>query len=365
MTAVPMLSRPTTDLARLIAMLVVCAIHATAVAMHHLAAGPIGGEDTIAVVLNQVGRFCVPLFVVLSGYGLAASHLARTPKAGWEWPFAKGRLLAIVLPYAVWSVAIDLILGRREPAVIAWHLITGGADYHFYFVPILLQCYLAFPLLVRGLNGYIVAALMLVQVAFALPAHQAWPWVGLTYPALASNAAPLWLGWFAVGMWLAGRAKASGPAEPRPGSAVPRTADLQVRLLSFSAVILAAAIVTTEFLWHMQAPGQDPGWYDHFNRWTVLLYTSAVLWALWTWNGTIAFWAAPEARAKAIALLGLLSFPVYLGHTLLLRALNQTVLSNHPLLLTLVLVLVATGVAWVVHRAVRPSWLRVAIGLGR
>jgi len=26
---------------------------------------------------------------------------------------------------------------------------------------------------------------------------------------------------------------------------------------------------------------------------------------------------------------------------------------------------VATGVAWVVHRAVRPSWLRVAIGLGR
>lgn len=104
------------------------------------------------VVLNQWARFSVPIFVLLSGYGLG---LRYRDSFGWK-EFLERRFTRIGIPFLFWTIAFvlayrvswdaALLTGAGQTAALAQAagalpaaLFTTGADYHVYFFMIILN----------------------------------------------------------------------------------------------------------------------------------------------------------------------------------------------------------------------------------
>ena len=103
------------------------------------------------ITLDQLSRFCVPVFLMLSGYGLATQYEHKKIRYA---EFVKKRVIKLLPLYLLWSVASILIISSvpgwsfgNQPEQIPVQLLLGQADYHLYFLPVLFQLYLLFPLL--------------------------------------------------------------------------------------------------------------------------------------------------------------------------------------------------------------------------
>jgi surface polysaccharide O-acyltransferase-like enzyme len=101
-----------------------------------------------SVPFQSFVRLSVPLFLALSGYGLAKKYTK-----GFVWhTFLSSRLSKLLPLYILWSLTIWLTLElnpewRIMPLQPIWkQLLLGTADYQLYFVPLILQLYLLFPL---------------------------------------------------------------------------------------------------------------------------------------------------------------------------------------------------------------------------
>jgi len=133
-----------------------------------------------SVPFQSVVRLSVPLFLALSGYGLAKKYAQKKI----TWPdFLIGRLGKLLPLYVLWSIIIALTLElnpqwRIMPIQPLWQqLLLGTADYQLYFVPLILQFYVLFPLFHRlkenQLQWLTVFALM-CQVVIALLLRWSW-----------------------------------------------------------------------------------------------------------------------------------------------------------------------------------------------
>jgi peptidoglycan/LPS O-acetylase OafA/YrhL len=91
---------------------------------------PFSPQAYFLIILDQLNRFCVPLFILLSGYLLTAYHIIRTPS---PIEFYKRRLLKLLPLYFLWWLIIKF----------TW----PDVGYHLYFVPLIFQLYLLFPVL--------------------------------------------------------------------------------------------------------------------------------------------------------------------------------------------------------------------------
>ncbi|MCL4397734.1 acyltransferase [Patescibacteria group bacterium] len=94
-----------------------------------------------SLFFDQLVRFSVPLFIALSGYLLAGKYLSRSLSLI---DFYLRRVTKLLPLYLLWSVIISLALS--QPITID-SLLWGRADYQLYFVPVIFQFYLLFPLL--------------------------------------------------------------------------------------------------------------------------------------------------------------------------------------------------------------------------
>jgi len=339
------MQRTSTDLLRLLAMTVVVLIHATAGCEWVIARG---GDwwswDGLGVVINQGARFCVPLFVCLSGYGLAARHLAGRRET---WPaFMAGRLGRIALPYVALSVVVLACQDWRGgllPTLEA--LARGQADYHLYFIPLILSCYLLFPLLVQRDSRVLWWTFLIVLLAFASPAHRLWETIGLRFPGLDGWSPHVWLFWFYHGIRLA---HADRRGDPAPGR------------WTLALALVAGVAVIAEFAWWVwPQPGAqpNPGWFDHFQRWVVVAYGLAFLAAWRAWRVGANLPAAP------VALLSALSFPVFLAHTAVLRLVLEYI-TTWPLSAGCITLGLTTAGVWILHVTVPGRWPRRLLGLG-
>lgn len=104
------------------------------------------------LIFNQIERFSVPLFVALSGFGLARKYLhSPFDLRG----FIQRRLWRLLPEYLIWSLIIFLLVsfyfheGQMYGTKINIFelLIWGKADYHLYFVPMIVVLYSLFPLI--------------------------------------------------------------------------------------------------------------------------------------------------------------------------------------------------------------------------
>lgn len=142
---------PEIDLIRAIAIIAVVLIHGTSSATLL----PIGsGSQAIFFILNKASLFTVPLFIWISGVVLFYTYYDRW-EPGMSRVFWTKRLRRILIPYVLWSLFYYLFNQvmfhgniRFDLIYFIKLLISGNASYHLYYMVIIVQFYLLFPLLI-------------------------------------------------------------------------------------------------------------------------------------------------------------------------------------------------------------------------
>jgi len=162
---------------RAAACLCVVLIHVTANPLYFSAPG--SAAQLGFLIANQFTRFAVPAFIFLSGLTLGWRYLGQNADFFYR-TFLVRRFYTVFLPYAAWSTIYTLstlsaLGGPWELTTvlkrIGYELLVGDASYHLYFVVLICQFYLLFPLFLYPLRK--------------LPFWNWWLGFGLFYQLLA------------------------------------------------------------------------------------------------------------------------------------------------------------------------------------
>ncbi len=200
---------PVFDILRVLATLAVIGIHVSA----DYASASWGG-----LLFNQITRFSVPMFIIISGFLLYFQDQNHSQPES-VLVFYHKRFGKIIAPYVIWTVLYTLMnqyLLHTWPdvpqlaTVIIRHLLWGTGTYHLYFMVIIIQCYLLYPLLKAWLEKHslsfvfsLLLLCMLCQVALYLHTIGIHPLPTLAHPQLYLIAFPIWVGYFGLGMYMA------------------------------------------------------------------------------------------------------------------------------------------------------------------
>ena len=110
------------------------------------------GYNDLTFFLNQIGRFGTPLFAVISGFLL----FYQVRKKGFDFKrFLSSRTVKIGAPFVFWSVFYLLLMfvfeGKNPLSdgekIFTVNFLLGNSYVHLYFMSIVFQFYLLFPLL--------------------------------------------------------------------------------------------------------------------------------------------------------------------------------------------------------------------------
>ena len=311
------------DLLRAIATTIVIGIHAS----HHWWFGvndstSINPEIFVSTFINQVGRWTVPMFVILSGFALAKSEEKRPFNLN---IFFQRRLWRIVPPYLLFTLLN--VIGRSQFLAADWSgqitqiwqaIATGMGDYHLYFLGIIMQCYLVYPFL-RRINFTTKRLSILLILTFALFSSR---WISATFGYLPNimsflhdgNHVIYWLSYFQIGIWLATDGNWTNQFVSK------------WRSRSWGYIFAIAAIIElNEFYWLAISKNSAEA-IGHYTRPSVVLMSlSLLLWAI-SWQS----WqikSLPTFIPKLVQLVqpqiktfSNASFTTYLVHVWILRA---------------------------------------------
>ncbi len=334
------------DLLRAIATTIVISIHAS----HHWWFGvndtvSLSPEIFIDTIINQVGRFTVPIFVILSGFALAKSEEKRPFDVK---IFFQRRLWRIVPPYILFTL-LNMV-GRSQFLEADWlereqqiwqAIATGMGDYHLYFLWIIFQCYVIYPLL-RRINFSIRRLSALLLITFTLFSLR---WISANFGLFTGissflpngNHVIYWLPYFQIGIWLV---KDGGWTNLF-------VAKWRSHVWGYLFAI-AAILELCEFYW-MAILKNSAEAVGHYTRPTVVLLTLAfLLWSI-SWQSrqaksfstsTHKLWQSIQPQLKTFANA---SFITYLVHVWVLRAIAPLEIVGGILF-----VLLATICSWLI-----------------
>lgn len=300
-----------TNILKAIAILAVIAIHI----LSSIKTSPFVSESKyqlIAVTLDQLSRVCVPLFVALSGYGL---HLKYSKKFSLKNFYFK-RFSKLFPQYLFWSVVFVLLFyivpawgSATEQPNFFWQLILGRADYHLYFVPMIFQIYIIFPLLLVFFKKWPTATLLL-----AIAVQLMWWWffsyqdnVITTWKYFAGDKEQYiwmtnWIAYFVLGMYL-----------PKIWSWINKN---KFRIASiFGAFVASSALTIFSAVKDIQS-GVDPLFALKFTRYPLFIYS---FFAIIFLSFLVAKFYKSEQSSSLFVYLGKNSYGIYLGHTFFLR----------------------------------------------
>jgi len=197
------------DFIRAVSALAVIAIHTT---------GPYVYAASIPYYINQLSRFAVPMFIIISGLLLWNTSSNYKGIRGY-FSFLGKRMKKIYIPYLVWSIIYILYKIRNELSSIFNEkgeflidtlnkLLYGTAYDHLYFVIIIIQLYLLYIPLRNSLNklpGITLTVSFLITLAFQTGIYlQVLQLVKLP-PSIIPYYIffPTWLFYFVFGMYFA------------------------------------------------------------------------------------------------------------------------------------------------------------------
>lgn len=281
----------------------------------------------IKLAIDQLMRFSVPLFVALSGFGLAEKY--RTSPFSLS-DFLQRRVLKLLPWYLLWATIIFFAWPHSDSY---WKtILLGRADYHLYFVPMIFQLYVLFPLL-----WILVKKLPRITMLLALL------WQVLMFVFITQNPDPFWndqrqyvlfLSWlvyFVLGIFLTTQNF------------------FQRRWMKALALVLLAA----GFAWELKDSfglinsGVNLVVATRFTRTPVLVFAGGFILAVFSFRDILSF--LPGRLEKILVAGGEVSFVTYLLHTLVLRYFAETLgwqrVVPYPLFI-MTIVLVSFLSAW-------------------
>ncbi|MEC0230193.1 acyltransferase [Paenibacillus alba] len=155
-----MLSRPKLpeiDNVRALAIIAVLLIHGTS----NATLLPLGtASQALFFILNKISLFTVPLFIWISGLVLFYTYFDRW-EPGMAIAFWTKRVRKILIPYVGWSLFYYLFNQfmfhgeiHVDPVYFIKLLVSGNASYHLYYMIIIVQFYLLFPLLMTAAKRF-------------------------------------------------------------------------------------------------------------------------------------------------------------------------------------------------------------------
>ena len=200
------------DFIRTVAMFAVITIHVSSTYIYMDSHFLLGGMN-IAFILNQLSQFSVPMFLLLSGFSLGIKKREEAYSS-----FIGNRVKKVLLPYFFWfflyefynssGVLSSLLINCLDFPVLLKRLLLGHAAPHLYFIPIVFQFYLLYPLLKTMVErfplksiAYSLSLTLLFQGAYYLASCQ----ISVIPPALSPYLwmlFPSWCFYFVAGMWL-------------------------------------------------------------------------------------------------------------------------------------------------------------------
>jgi Uncharacterized protein conserved in bacteria len=149
---------------------VIRALAIVAVVLIHVSATIIYRSDVnsyiykIAIIINQLSRFSVPAFILISGIGLT---LSNKKELGY-FAFVGRRFSRIVPQYMIWClIYIYLTTKNFEIYSVVHDMVYGKVFYHFYYVPLIIEFYLIYPFLYRVIGkkwGILISFLLTVGI---------------------------------------------------------------------------------------------------------------------------------------------------------------------------------------------------------
>lgn len=271
-----------------------------------------GAVAACALTLHLLTSFGTPLFVALSMAGLATGWSAVGDVRSYL-RFLARRAGRILPGYVFWTI-VTLVrddpssLGR--PLALAYYLASGAAAYHLYFVPLIVQYYVAWPVLARlgtwarrsaataaaiGVAGIVV--MLAVWRAASAGLIGASPW---TLPLL-------WIGYAVLGI-------VAAPLLARPHP------DQQRRRATIVGCALASGVAAAWMIRHVRAvagPSPDAATLAVAST---IFQPPIMAYALAAMALATACVRGPSHGTRLLRVLGRSSYGVYLAHVLVLHA---------------------------------------------
>ncbi|MGI5921810.1 MAG: acyltransferase [Syntrophomonadaceae bacterium] len=166
---------------------------------------------------NHLVRYAVPLFIILSGFMICYVDHLGTPLSITD--FYRKRAKRILGPFIFWGLLYSMLnqymASITDPytflITLGHDLIWGSGYYHLYFLVIIIQLYLLYPLLRKWLNhnastlvisSFIITLAVQVVLYLALFHKISLP---ARYSLVYVRAFPVWLFYFVLGMYIATR----------------------------------------------------------------------------------------------------------------------------------------------------------------
>jgi probable poly-beta-1,6-N-acetyl-D-glucosamine export protein len=306
------------DLLRFIAIIAVVLIHSTADATVEPAEGSL--SQIMFYAMNRASQFAVPLFIMISGMVLFYRY-----EEGWSLrtalDFYRKRILSVAVPYLIWMFLYELFYqwvydGQVEVKFGEFLEKLPWADvgYHLYFMIIILQFYLLFPILMSAVNRWPFLRKHMATIAIAL--HGGFYMYKFYFADLKHGPSlfATYIGYFLIGGFIG--LYYDKIRNWKPG------VSLGFGLLA----VLAGGAFTGFFLAsrykHLYAHNN---WYELT---TFIYVTSLFLFLLWL--GRLVFMKR-TALNRVIAVIGASSFGIYLVHPALLSLFKMNVKSPGPI----------------------------------
>jgi len=272
----------------------------------------------LASLLDQFTRFTLPVFFFLSGFGLTLQTMDR-PRGLKD--YYRSRLFKIAAPFILWSAITSfrhiLWFEALDWDHRPWHsvgailrfLFVDGFDYQYYFLIVIFQFYLVFPFIYRlAKSKWAAFAALILHLGLTSPTETFLEWQGIQVPPMHANFLALNFFWCFMGMHLAWN------REP-----LARWAGHWSRRGAFLLLGFSFALINAEFFLNL-AGGKSLAHSDHFNRWTVVIYSLALLLVFLKSKDWLARRVIHNPRWEFLFThIAPYTFFVYLAHTHLLR----------------------------------------------
>lgn len=364
----PLLSRRDGDLLRATASTVVVMTHCINLWVKDFyARHDFLSPGALATLLDQFSRFTVPAFFLLSGYALTMQQKANPLPL---LQYYRRRMPRIVAPFFLWSAltsyrhlgflgslpwleAPGTALGR-----FADFFFLRGFDYQYYFLIVIFQFYLIFPLIYKWTRSpWFLAATVLPMLAIMSPVEAYYRLIDWQLPTLYAYLLIFFLPYCAAGSYAAWN----------PGwmaGLLNRMSRAQVWTLWTGAL----ALVCVEFWINIAVQKKKLAYADHFNRWVVVTYCVACLILLLKHRA----WLKTRVHANPrwqwfFTYVAPFSFFVYLAHTHVLRLADTFLTDLGPAVFVLRIAFVLAGSYALAHAANRAlknfPKIRFALGL--
>lgn len=277
-------------------------------------------EWAIFIAIDQFFRFSVPLFVFISGFTLYSKY-----KDNFNfWEFYTKRAVRILPWYFVWSLIIYLYINFTVVSGFVnypfWKLILlGKVDYHLYFVSMIVQLYLLFPVLL-WLFKKTGNASIIVLFIFTVILCQIFTLDGLAiiqlpwrfYEQQQYLFSGTWIFYFVLGFALADK----------------KSANLMLLLNKYKPVSLAVVFATLAFAiydcFQLISTTSDTNIATRSTRIPILLYSTTFVITAFLYSDL--FLKLNSKLLKPILYFASLSFLVYLTHALVIRIIGNFIL---------------------------------------